>query len=350
MIGAIAVVDDHAVKAKVLITGAGGFVGRFVCKRLLHGGYGVRACGREAVRPPQVPAECEWVQVGELGPETDWATVLEGVRAVVHLAGRVHQLGERETRAAQQYRRINVDGTLHLAETAAAAGVQRFIFLSSVKVNGERTIRDKDDEWQRFSEKDTPHPVDAYGVSKWEAEQGLSHIAEGGHLAVTVLRPPLVYGPGVGANFLRLMRAVKRGVPLPLQSIVNLRSLIYVENLADAIATCLEKEAACNKTYLVSDVTISTPDLIYALAIALGCRPNLIYMPAWILRTIGVITFHYATVSRLLDSLAIDDARIRSDLHWTPPFTAQQGLEKTAAWFSECVGNIERKQSNTITP
>lgn len=317
---------------RVLVTGASGFVGHMLCDLLLRAGYRVRGSSR-APASPAVASALEWVQVGALSAQTDWSQALQDVDAVVHLAARVHQPGERAMRVAALHHRTNCEGTVRLAEMAAAVGVRRLVFLSTVKVNGKRTVRHADGSWQRYSEDDVPHPQGAYAQSKCEAEQALLEIAARGPMAVTILRPPLVYGPGVSANFLRLVRAVQKGIPLPFARVVNMRSLVYVENLAEAILVCMESKAATNKTYLVSDVDVSTPDLIYAVARVLGCRPRLIRMPLWALRLGGVLTLRSAAVSRLLDSLLIDDSRIRRELSWTPSMTMQQGLARTAAWL-----------------
>ncbi|MCI0355580.1 MAG: NAD-dependent epimerase/dehydratase family protein, partial [Acidobacteria bacterium] len=219
---------------------------------------------------------------------------LKELAGLKNLAARVRQPGEPAMRVAARHHRTNCEGTVRLVEMAAAAGVRRLVFLSTIKVNGKRTVRRAGGSWQRYSEDDVPHPQGAYAQSKWEAEQALLEIAARGPMAVTILRPPLVYGPGVGANFLRLVRSVQKGIPLPFARVVNMRSLVYVENLAEAILVCMESRAATNKTYLVRDVDVSTPDLIYAVARVLGCRPRLIRMPLWALRLGGVLTLRSA--------------------------------------------------------
>lgn len=228
------------------------------------------------------------------------------------------------------YRRVNVDGTVKLARDAAARGVKRFVFLSSVKVHGER-ISDRP-----FSEGDIAHPEDAYGISKWEAERALAQIGKDTGMEVVVLRAPLVYGPGVKANFLRLMRLVARGVPLPFASVTNLRSVLYVGNLVDAIIRSLEAPAAAGKTYLVSDgEDVSTPDLIRALAGALQVPARLFPCPVAVLRAAAAVLGRGEEMARLVGSLQVDSSRIRSELGWRPRYSLADGLRETARWFRD---------------
>jgi len=228
-------------------------------------------------------------------------------------------------RAAEPYRRVNVEGTMALARQAADVGVQRFVFVSTVKVNGER--RDSP-----YSERDIADPHDAYGQSKWEAEQGLRDLERETGMAVTIVRPPLVYGPGVRANFLKLMELVQRRIPLPLKSVQNRLSLIYVGNLVDALARCLDHPAAAGQTYLVSDgEDISTPDLVRSLATAMRVRPNLLPVPASLLRLAAKLVGKTDVVDRLIGSLTVDSRAIRTQLGWAPPVPLQQGLSATVA-------------------
>lgn len=319
--------------ARVLVTGASGFVGRAVVEVLLRAGYIVHGSGRG-----EAPAD--WRQPGqtwfplELSAGTDWRPALAGVSAVVHLAARVHQMRDRGADKLQQYHHANVDGTLQLARCAAVAGVHRFVFMSSIKVNGERTGVDADGLFARFSEASKPQPSDPYGRSKWEAEQQLAGLCAASPMSFTILRPPLVYGPHVGANFLRLLKAVQRGIPLPFAGVRNLRSLMYVGNLAEAVLICLESSIAANKTYLVSDVDTSTPDLVLAIARTLSVPARLVRMPEGLLRFGGALTLKSAQMARLLDSLVIDDSRIRNELFWSPSIAMQQGLNRTIEWMT----------------
>jgi nucleoside-diphosphate-sugar epimerase len=266
--------------------------------------------------------------LGDIGAQIDWRTALEGVSAVVHLAARVHVMQDDARDPAAQYRAVNRDGTENLARQAALAGVRRLVYLSSIKVNGERTTG------QPFRSSDTPHPQDPYAHSKWEAEQALQGIAAKTGLETVILRPPLVYGPGVKANFQRLMRLVERGIPLPFAGVCNRRSLLYLGNLADAVRIGLTHPAAAGKTYLLSDgAPLSTPALIRALASALGKPARLLPAPLFLLRLAGQFTGKSAEIARLLDSLEIDGTEIEWELAWRPPHTCEAGVAATVAWF-----------------
>jgi nucleoside-diphosphate-sugar epimerase len=307
----------------ILVTGANGFVGRVLCAQLAASGFKVR----KAMRASD-PGDPDAVAVGDIGERTDWRAALAGASCVVHLAARTHVLRETAADPFAEYRRINVHGTERLARSAAACGVRRLLFLSSVKVNGERT------EERPYTEGDAPRPEDAYGVSKWEAEQALARIAADTGLEVVVLRPPLVYGPGVKGNFLRLMNLVARGVPLPLGAIANHRSLIYAGNLADAIVRALAAREAAGRTYLLNDGgDVSTPDLVRLLAQSLGVKPRLIPVPLAVLGLAARLVGRRAELARLAGSLQVDSTRIRGELGWRPPLTLAQGLEQTAQWY-----------------
>jgi len=307
----------------ILVTGANGFVGEALCAALAAAGYDVRM----AVRTPQ-PGLPGAMAVGDIGPATDWRAALVGMGAVVHLAARTHVLRETAADPLAEYRRINVSGTEHLARSAAAQGVRRFVFLSSVKVNGESTTA------RPFTEDDAPRPGDAYGASKLEAEQVLARVAAATGLEVAVLRPPLVYGPGVKGNFLRLMQLVARGTPLPLGAIRNRRSLIYVGNLADAIVAAIRAPRAAGATYLVADgEDVSTPELVRGLAQALGVTARLPAFPLAALDFIAAIAGKRAELARLAGSLQVDGSRIRRELRWQPRYTLAQGLAETARWY-----------------
>lgn len=309
----------------VLVTGANGFIGRILCDVLAAGGHRVR----KAVRAAD-PGDPGAAVVGDVGERTDWRAALVSASYVVHLAARTHVLRETVSNPIAEYRRINVRGTERLARSAAALGVRRLVFLSSVKVNGEAT------SGRPYMEGDAPRPEDAYGISKWEAEQALARVAAETGLEVVVLRPPLVYGPGVKGNFLRLMNLIARGVPLPLGAIANRRSLIYAGNLADAIVKALAARDAAGKTYLLNDgEDVSTPELARLLAQSLGVRPRLMPVPLAVLILAATLAGKRAELARLAGSLQVDSTRIRRELGWRPPFTLAQGLELTARWYRD---------------
>jgi nucleoside-diphosphate-sugar epimerase len=316
---------------RILVTGAAGFVGRALVRELAAGGHQVRAAVREIAGSgggASLPGGIETVVSGSVGPDTDWTPALDGVGAVVHLAARVHVPPGTRQSGTNPYDEVNRAGTEQLARCASAAGVRRFVFLSTVKVHGE------DSGTGTFRESDAPRPEGPYAVSKWRAEQTLNAMASAGSLDPVILRPPLVYGPGVKANFLSLLRAVDRGWPLPLGSVENRRSLIYVENLVSAIVRGLEAPAAAGRTYLLADgPPVSTPELIRRIARALDRHARLLTVPAGLLRLGGSIVGRRDAIERLLGSLAVDDGRIRRELGWTPPFSPDEGLQATAAWF-----------------
>jgi nucleoside-diphosphate-sugar epimerase len=317
---------------RVLVTGASGFVGSAVLPALRAKGHMVRAAVRRE-------ADCdadEQVRVGDLSPDTDWRDAVRGIDAVVHLAARVHVMRDTSADPLAEFRRSNVEGTLALARAAAGAGVKRMVFLSSIKVNGEATTA------RPFTERDPPAPKDPYGVSKAEAEAGLARIATETGLELVVLRPPLVYGPGVRANFLRLVRLADRGVPLPFGAVDNRRSMVFVGNLADAIVRCVEHPAAAGRTFLVSDgEDLSTSNLIARLAKALGKRASLMPVPPGLMRAAARILGKSAEADRLLGSLRIDSSTLRTSLAWQPPFTVDQGLVATAAWYRSSARDAE---------
>ena len=272
--------------------------------------------------------DAESFLVGDIGPQTDWTDPLAGCSDVVHLAAHVHVMAGSARDMASDFHRVNVEGSENLARQAARAGVRRFVFLSSVKVNGEDSLQ------RPFVESDPVMPTDAYAASKAEAEKRLRIVASETGMHVVILRPPLVYGPGVKANFLSLLRAVDSGVPLPLSSISNLRSLVYVGNVVDALGTCLVHPAAVNRTFFVSDdQDVSTPQLLEEIATALGKRARLFPLPPVLLRSIGALTGRSEQVARLTGSLQVDVSSIKTTLDWRPSFSLQQGLAKTASWY-----------------
>jgi len=308
----------------ILVTGCSGWVGRALCHRFQSDGQAIRGATRLSAGD-----DCAWPQVivGDLHGQTDWQAALAGVQVVVHLAARVHVMAEKAEDPLAEFRRVNVDGTLNLARQAAAAGVKRFVFISSVKVNGEST-------WagQPFTEMDEPHPQDAYGQSKLEAEQGLRHIAVQTGMQVVVIRPPLVYGPGVKANFAALMLAVQKGWPLPLGAIHNQRSLVALDNLVDFIALCCQHPKAANQTFLISDgQDLSTTELVQALARAAGVSPRLLPVPVWLLQGLGRLLGRGDALQRLCGILQIDSGKAMNLLGWTPKISVREGLRRASS-------------------
>jgi nucleoside-diphosphate-sugar epimerase len=306
----------------VLVTGAAGFIGRAACAELTKRGWSVRAAVRQRADLPPVVEQCP---VGDIATGPRWP--LEGVEAVVHLAGIAHQLGGQNAESA--YHAVNCQATERLASEAARAGVRRFVFMSSIKVNGERTAIDRP-----FRAGDRPDPQDRYARSKWAAEQALAQVARDTGMEVVVLRPPLVYGPGVRANFLRLVRLVERGLPLPFGAIHNRRSMLYVGNLVDVIGHAITSAGAAGQTLMVSDGDdLSTPRLAMELGRALNREAKLLPVPVVLLKLGGALTGRRAEIGRLVDSLAVDIAETRARLAWTPAVSPSEGIACTVAWY-----------------
>jgi nucleoside-diphosphate-sugar epimerase len=315
---------------KVLVTGATGFVGGAVTRALAGAGHEVVAAVRRA--DCALPAAVCPVRVGELGPHTDWTEALAGARTVVHLAARAHVLNDPEPDPLATFRRVNRDGTVRLAEEAAAAGVKRLVFVSTIKVNGESTAAGKP-----FRAEDPRSPKDAYAVAKAEAEAALIDIAWRTGMELTIIRPPLVHGPRARGNLATLMRTIARGVPLPIGLIDNQRSLVGVDNLADLVRVCLDHPAAAGRTFLVrDDDDVSTRDLVRRLAGAMGCRARLLPVPPVLLGLGLRLAGKGAVAERLLGSLTVDDAPTRAALGWSPRLGLDEGLSAmAAAWRTQ---------------
>lgn len=303
------------------MTGATGFVGQGFIAMLKRQGVQYCAVARRAVG--------DTVIMPAMDGETDWQALLPGVGVVVHTAARVHLLADDAVNPLAEFRKVNVDGTINLARQAAQAGVRRFIFISSIKVHGE-----KNRDGLPFSADDQPKPEDAYAISKYEAEQGLLELARTTDMQVVIIRPPLVYGAGVKANFDQLVRAIMRGIPLPLGAISNRRSLVALENLLDLIWTCAHHPAASNQVFLVSDgEDVSTPELIRRLAFALKVPARLFYVPVSLFRGLAFLLGKKNIASRLCDSLLLDIEKTCRTLQWRPPLTMMQALEDTARFY-----------------
>lgn len=312
----------------MLVTGASGFVGQRLAHHLGESGRPVRAAFRRLGQAAE-SANAESVFTGALGVDNSWRAALLGVDTVVHLAARVHVMHETASDALAEFRRVNVLGTLHLARQAADSGVRRFVFVSSVKVNGEAT-----QPGRPFSADDMPAPADAYGVSKFQAEQALLELAKKTGLEVVIIRPVLIYGPGVRANFLKMMQWLHRGLPLPCGLINNQRSLVGLDNLLSLITTCLDHPAAKNQVFLVSDgEDLSTPDLLRRTAKALGKHARLLPVPPTVLAAAANLLGKRDFAQRLCGSLQVDIAKTRELLDWAPPLSVDEGLAITARDF-----------------
>ena len=302
---------------RLLITGSHGFVGNALFERLRAEGCDPLRVSRQALRPSELA-------VGEIDLTTDWSMAFIDGAVVIHLAARVHVMNDTATDPLTAFRAVNVDGTLNLARQAVAARVKRFVFISSVKVNGEST-----DPGKAFSEADTPNPQNPYGISKHEAEVGLREIARTTGMQVVIIRPTLVYGKGVKGNFKSLMKLVASGIPLPLAFIHNLRSFVGIDNLVDFIVTCITHPAAANETFLVSDgEDLSTPDLIRRMARAMNRPARLLSVPVWTLKVGASLIGKGGAVQRLCGNLQVDISKSRTLLGWNPPFSVDEGLKR----------------------
>ena len=314
----------------ILVTGATGFVGGAVLRRLLSDG-GCSLVAPVRTGDASLSAEVQVVNVAGLGPNTDWSNCLKGIKSIVHCAARVHVMNDEDADPLAAYQQTNVMGTLALASQAARAGVRRFVFVSSIKVNGEQTQLGRP-----FRADDVPAPQDAYGISKWEAEQRLFNLARETGLEVTVIRPPLVYGPGVKGNFATMMRWVARGIPLPLGAVRNnRRSLVGLDNLVDLIVTTLGHPAAANQVFLAGDgEDLSTAALLERLGKAMNRRARLVPLPVWALESAATLVGKRDVARRLCGSLQVDISKAREILRWEPPVSVDDGFRKAAG----CLG------------
>jgi nucleoside-diphosphate-sugar epimerase len=311
---------------KVLITGASGFIGTHLLGAEAMAAHELVCPVRRSLAATEA-SRVRYLPGMDLNGSGDWSQVLRGCDAVIHLAGRAHVMRERASDPLAAFRAANVEGTLRLARAAVQEGVRRFVFVSSVKVNGECT------QGHPFRADDAPRPMDAYALSKYEAECRLRELAQG-KMETVIVRPPLVYGAGVRANFQRLMQAVLRGLPLPFGAVDNRRSLLYAGNLADMLATCLTHPNAADRTWLVSDnEDLSTAQLVRLLAEAVHKPARLLPIPPALLQAAAAVAGKRMQIARLLGSLQVDVDATMQSLQWRPPYSARQGLALTAASF-----------------
>ncbi|WP_313130900.1 UDP-glucose 4-epimerase family protein [Stutzerimonas nitrititolerans] len=306
----------------VLLTGGSGFVGSCVAKRLLDEGHRVTAAVRGSEMRFDARLEC-W-RFEELSADQDWRVALEGKSLVIHCAARVHVMSDSAVDPLSEFRNVNVDGTCALARQAAEAGVRRFIFISSIKVNGESTSLGLP-----YRADDIPAPQDFYGISKFEAEQGVRKVAAETGMEVVIIRPPLVYGPRVKGNFASMITLVGKGFPLPLGAIHNKRSLVGIDNLVDLIVYCIDHPAAANQVFLAGDgEDLSTTELLRGVGKALGKPARLIPVPAGLLQFGATLLGRKAMAQRLLGSLQVDISKTCELLDWKPPYTVEEGLRR----------------------
>ncbi|WP_413794635.1 MULTISPECIES: UDP-glucose 4-epimerase family protein [unclassified Pseudomonas] len=314
---------------RVLLTGATGFVGRAVLARMATSGDLEPVAAIRGHALPDFPQNIMLVRTAGLDTGTDWSDALNQVAVVIHCAARVHVMNDIESNPLEAFRKVNVEGTLKLARQAASMGVRRFIFISSIKVNGEGTSINAP-----FEADACPAPTDPYGLSKMEAERGLRSIAEVSGMEVVIIRPTLVYGPGVKANFLNMMRWLDKGIPLPFGAIHNQRSLVALDNLADLIVTCIQHPKAANQTFLVSDgEDLSTTELLKRMGRALGRSARLLPVPSVLLERSAQILGKRALSQRLCGSLRVDITKTRELLGWTPIVSVDDALMRTATYF-----------------
>ncbi len=309
----------------LLITGANGFVGNALSREATSRGLHVRRVQRSSAPGQEGPGTHA---IGAIHAHTSWDEALQDVHTVIHTAARVHVMNDTATDPLEAFRETNTAGTLHLARQCAVSGVRRLVFVSSVKVNGESTPIG-----HPFTHLEKPAPLDPYGISKFEAEQGLHAIAAETGLEVVVVRPPLVYGPGVKANFASLMQVLQRGIPLPLGAVTdNRRSLVALDNLVDLLLTCAGHPAAANQTFLVSDGTdLSTTDLLRRMGKALEKPARLLPIPPALLQLGAALIGKENVAQRLLGNLQVDITHTRETLGWTPPIGVDEGLRRAAA-------------------
>lgn len=312
---------------RVLITGANGFVGSVLSEQLVTEGFIVRGAYRSKLTADSRPNIIEKTIVGDINSNTDWQKALREVDIVIHLAARVHVMQETETDPLSAFKAVNTQGTINLAEQAANSGIKRLIFLSTIKVNGEQSDK-------VYSVSDQINPSDPYALSKWQGEQGLQAIGKKSDMAVVIIRPSLVYGPQVKGNFLRLIKLIQKGLPIPLASVKNKRSMVSIDNLCDLIKTCIQHTKADGEVLLVSDGhDLSTPELIRLIAINLQKPARLLPFPVGWLNFLATLVHKRQVIERLCGSLQVDIEKNQEILNWQPPFTVSEGIRKTVAAY-----------------
>ncbi len=313
---------------RVLVTGANGFVGAALCERLAEQGIETRAAVRTGGVARNHSLAVPTVEIGDIHAGTDWSTALAGVTHVVHLAARVHVMRELARDPLADFRAVNTAATTNLARQAAAAGVRRFVYVSTIKVNGERTSD------RPFCAENQPQPEDAYAQSKLEAELALTGISQHSGLEVVIVRPPLVYGPGVKGNFLAMLRVIQKGWPLPLASCDNRRSFIGLTNLVSLLEKCVTHPAAAGQVFLAADgEDLSTPELLHRVARAFGRKARLLPFPPDLLRLAARMAGRPGIYERLCGSLQVDAGKVRELLGWKPPSSVDAELARTASWY-----------------
>jgi nucleoside-diphosphate-sugar epimerase len=311
----------------ILVTGASGFVGSALVDRLIRDSYPVRGVFRSAV--PSLK-NCDIASIDDINGETRWQESLKSIDTIIHTAARVHVMNEVAVNPLEEFRRINVEGTINLARQAAKAGVRRFIFLSSVKVNGESTVLGAP-----FKASDAAAPADAYGISKMEAENFLLALSKETGMEVVIIRPPLIYGQGVKANFHAMMSLVSKGYPWPIRPNRNKRSLVYLENLVDLIVCCIAHPSAANKIFLVSDdKSYSTAGIVEHIALAMNKRVYLFPIPRWLVKALATLIGKTDVYQRVYGNLEVDISSTKSSLGWAPPIDSQEAFNRTVKCFS----------------
>lgn len=313
-----------------LVTGATGFVGKSLCAKLLENGKKVLGVVRN--KCSDLPKELKLSHISDLSAEIDWTDQLQGIDVVVHTAARVHMMNDKSANPVEEFRKVNTYATLNLARQAASMGVKRFVFISSIKVNGEMTSTT-----HPFAPEDTFIPVDPYGLSKYEAEQGLLALAKETGMEVVIIRPPLVYGPGVKANFASMMRWISKQVPLPFGAVNNKRSLVALENLVDFVVFCSDYKKtpqAKNEVFLISDgEDVSTTELMRKVAKAFNIKALLLPIPTCLMTFVARFLGKGDVAKRLFGSLQVDSSKARELLGWKPVITMDEQLKKTAKAF-----------------